>query len=63
MNAVNKKMLLQFFPLVYPFAPIHIFLSDTLACFTFVTSYNTTCFAFVTSHNMPSNMLHTSLYP
>jgi hypothetical protein len=32
--------------------PIHIFSSDSQACF-----------ALVTSHNMPSNILHTPLYP
>ncbi len=45
-----------------PICSIHIFSSDTEACFALATSYNTTCFALVTSHNMPSNMLHTPLY-
>ncbi len=43
--------------------PIHIFSSDTQACFALVTSYNMECFALVTSHNMPSNTLHTPSYP
>jgi hypothetical protein len=51
MNVVNTKVLLRFFLQIYPFAPIHIFSSDTHACF-----------ALVTSHNMLSNMLHTPLY-
>ncbi len=35
-----------------PICPIHIFSSDTQACFALITSYNTACFALVTSHNM-----------
>ncbi len=46
-----------------PICPIHIFSSDTQAYFALITPYNMTCFAIITSHNMPSNMLHTPLYP
>jgi len=63
MNAVSTKVLLLFFPPVCPFAPSRLFSSDTQACFARITSYNIACFALVTSHNMPSNMLHTPLYP
>jgi len=45
-----------------PICPIHIFSSDTQACFVLVTSYNTACFALVISHSMPTNRLHTRLY-
>jgi len=46
-----------------PICPIHIFSTDTQACFALVTSYNMTCFTLVTSNNMPSDRLHTPLYP
>ncbi len=46
-----------------PMCPIHIFSSDTQACFALVTSYNMACLALVISHDMPSNMLHSPLYP
>ncbi len=46
-----------------PICPINIFSSDTQACFVHVTSCNTACFALVISHSMPTNMLHTRLYP
>jgi hypothetical protein len=46
-----------------PICPIHIFSSNTQACFALVTSCNTACFALVTSYNMPSNMLHSTLCP
>jgi hypothetical protein len=55
------KSTLAIFSSSLPICPIHIFSSDTQACFALVTSYNTACFALVTSHNMPSNMLHTPL--
>ncbi len=63
MNAVSTKVLLLFFSSSLPICPIHIFSSDTEACFALITSYNIACFALETSHNMPSNMLHTPLYP
>jgi hypothetical protein len=44
-----------------PICPIHIFSSDTQACFALITPYNMTCFALVTSPNIPSNVLHTPL--
>jgi hypothetical protein len=40
------------FSSILPICPINIFSSDTQACF-----------ALVFSHSMPSNMLHTRLYP
>ncbi len=63
MNAVSTKVLLRFFSSSLHFCLIHIFSSDTQACFAVITSYGMECFALVTSHNMPSNMLCTPLYP
>ncbi len=37
--------------------------SYNMACFALVTSYNMACFTLVISHDMPSNVLHTPLYP
>ncbi len=45
-----------------PICPIYIFSSDSQACFAVKTSYNMHVLI-VTSHNMPSNTLHTPLYP
>jgi hypothetical protein len=63
-NECNRyKSIAAIFSSSLPICPIHIFSSDTQACFALVTPYNMPCFALVTSHNMPSNMLHTPLYP
>ncbi len=58
-NACSQyKNATELFSSSLPICPIHIFSSDTQACFSLVTSYNTACFVLVTSHNMSSNILH-----
>ncbi len=45
-----------------PICPIHIFSSDTQACFALITPYNM-AFSIVTSHNMLNNRSRIILHP
>jgi hypothetical protein len=72
MNAIPTKVVLQIFPRVCPFdpsifpqlTPKHVFPRVCPFAPSIIFSSDTkTRFALLTSHNMPSNMLHTLLYP